>query len=99
MIPGEPRFPVWSNASAAPADREEIAELLARQVVAPVRFYESLEGIAATGVQTFVHVGPGDVTAGMARRTVTDSETLIVNDLATIDEAIKSLEGEQEEGR
>jgi hypothetical protein len=54
--------------------------------------------MAETGIQTFAHVGPGDVTAGMARRTVADARVLIVNDIAGIDEAIRSLEGDQEEG-
>ena len=98
ISPRNPAFSVWSNVSAAPAERGEVTELLARQVVAPVRFSESLEGMAETGIQTFAHVGPGDVTAGMARRTVADARVLIVNDLAGIDEAIRSLEGDQEEG-
>ena len=93
-----PGFPVWSNVSAAPAHLEEIPELLARQVVAPVRFSESLEGMAETGIQTFVHVGPGDATAGMARRTVPDADILTINDLAGIDEAVDLLEGDQEDG-
>ena len=93
-----PTFPVWSNVSAAPARFDEIPELLAGQVVAPVRFSESLEGMADTGIQTFVHVGPGDVTAGMARRTVPDADILTINDLAGIDEAVDLLEGDQEDG-
>jgi [acyl-carrier-protein] S-malonyltransferase len=97
LAPEEPEFPVWSNLTAAPAAIAEITELLAGQVVAPVRFSESLEGMAETGIHTFVHVGPGDVTAGMARRTVPDAQVLIINDLAGIDEAVKSLEGDQEE--
>jgi [acyl-carrier-protein] S-malonyltransferase len=93
-----PGFPVWSNVSAAPARLEEIPELLAGQVVAPVRFSESLEGMAGTGIHTFVHVGPGDATAGMARRTVPDAAILTINDLAGIDEAVNLLEGDQEDG-
>lgn len=97
--PATPAFPVWSNVAATPVQPKEIPELLAGQVVAPVRFSESLEGMAATGIQTFVHVGPGDVTAGMARRTVPDANILTINDLAGIDEAVNTLAGDQEEGR
>ncbi len=96
--PETPAFSVWSNVSAAPVRREEIPELLAGQVTAPVRFSESLEGMADAGIETFVHVGPGDVTAGMARRTVQDSEVFVINDLAGIGEVIESLAGEEEEG-
>jgi [acyl-carrier-protein] S-malonyltransferase len=65
-----PRFPVWSNTSARPHRPGQIGELLVRQLVEPVLFAESLEDMARAGIDTFVHVGPGDVTAGLARRTV-----------------------------
>jgi [acyl-carrier-protein] S-malonyltransferase len=91
---GEPRFPVWSNTTAKPHQTSDIADVLCRQVVSPVRFQESLEAMAASGIETFVHVGPGDVTAGMARRTIEDADVRVVssiddlgvvNDLVTID--------------
>lgn len=98
VVPRQPEFPVWSNVSAAPVTVAEIPELLARQVVAPVRFSDTLDGMAEQGIQTFVHVGPGDVTAGMARRTVPGADVLVVNDLISIDEAIGKLQGDEEEG-
>ncbi len=88
----EPRFPVYANVTAAPASGAEIPELLARQVVSPVRFSESLEAMAASGVRVFVHVGPGDVTAGMARRTVPDAEVIVVNDLDGVSQAVAAFE-------
>ncbi|MDF1594540.1 MAG: ACP S-malonyltransferase [Acidimicrobiia bacterium] len=98
VVPERPEFPVWSNVDAAPVAVAEIPELLARQVVAPVRFSDTLDGIAEQGIRTFVHVGPGDVTAGMARRTVPGADVLVVNDLISIEEAIGKLEGDEEEG-
>ena len=65
----EPRFPVWSNTTARPHESHEIGDLLARQMVEPVLFSDSLLDMFA-GIDTFLHVGPGDVTAGLARRTV-----------------------------
>lgn len=72
------RFPVYANTTASPVGEDVIASLV-NQVVSPVRFSESLEAIAAGGVDTFVHVGPGDVTAGLARRTVRDATVLTVS--------------------
>ena len=66
----EPRFPVWSNTTARPHESHEIGDLLARQMVEPVLFSDSLLDMSAAGIDTFLHVGPGDVTAGLARRTV-----------------------------
>lgn len=76
---GVPAFPVLANADAAvPDDRRES---LARQLTAPVRFRESLEAMAADGIDAFVHIGPGDVTAGLARRSVTGAEVHVVASL------------------
>jgi [acyl-carrier-protein] S-malonyltransferase len=81
------RFAVWGNADAAPiagpADGGP-ADALARQLVSPVRFAETLAGMAATGIDTFVHIGPGDVTAGLARRTVPDATVHVVGSLEDV---------------
>jgi [acyl-carrier-protein] S-malonyltransferase len=84
-------FPVWSNTTAQPHHVEALATTLQRQVVAPVRFQESLENMAAAGIDTFIHVGPGDVTAGMARRTLDDVTVEVVSSLPDIPSAIESL--------
>lgn len=87
----EPRFAVWSNTTARKHSTDEIASLLAQQVVSPVRFSESLSNMADEGIGTFVHVGPGDVTAGMARRTVPDAEVLVVSNIDQIDRVADAL--------
>lgn len=87
----EPQFPVWSNTTARPHETEHIADLLTRQVVSTVRFRECLEDMAQQGVGVFVHVGPGDVTAGMARRTVEDAEVLAVSEVDDILPAVQAL--------
>lgn len=86
-----PRFPVWANVTAAPYGDGEPSDLLVRQVVSPVRFAETLSAMAAAGATTFVHVGPGDVTAGMARRAVVGAEVLAVNDGASLHSAVVQL--------
>jgi [acyl-carrier-protein] S-malonyltransferase len=80
--PALPSFPVWANVTARPSTPSEVADLLVRQVESPVRFAESL-GDMAGAVDAFVHVGPGDVTAGMARRSTSGAEVLVVNDLSS----------------
>jgi [acyl-carrier-protein] S-malonyltransferase len=61
-------FPVWANATAAP--HVDTPASLVAQLTSPVRFAESLTAMHDTGITAFVHIGPGDVTAGMARRTL-----------------------------
>ena len=88
--PALPSFPVWANVTARPSTSREVTDLLARQVESAVRFAESLEDMAGT-VETFVHVGPGDVTAGMARRSTSGAEVLVVNDLHSAAEVADRL--------
>jgi [acyl-carrier-protein] S-malonyltransferase len=87
----ELEFPVWSNVTAQPVARDEIAELGARQVVSPVRFSASLAAMHGAGATAFIHVGPGDVTAGMAKRAAPGAEVIVVNELASLDDAVRAL--------
>ena len=85
------RFPVWSNTTARPHVTGSVAETLVRQLVSPVRFAESLTSMAESGTNTFVHVGPGDVTAGMARKTVQGSTVVTVSAVEDIGGAVDAL--------
>lgn len=87
----EPRFPVYSNVTASPVGSGELVPTLVDQVVSPVRFAETLERMAAAGIDTFVHVGPGDVTAGLARRTVKGSNVVTVSSLDDVGVAVEAL--------
>jgi [acyl-carrier-protein] S-malonyltransferase len=68
--PAPTRYPVYANVDAAPHRPAGLVDSLTRQVVSPVRFAQSLEAMASAGIDLFVHVGPGDVTAGLVRRTL-----------------------------
>ncbi len=87
---GAPEFPVWANATARPHN-EDVAGALLAQLTSPVRFAESLIGMAEAGVGTFIHVGPGDVTAGLARRSVEGTEVIVVSSLDDIEAAADRL--------
>ena len=84
-----PRFPVWANLTAAPVD--DVRTSLLQQVVSPVRFGQSLQAMAGAGIDTFVHVGPGDVTASMDKRTVTDARIITVRSVEDLEEAASQL--------
>ncbi|QXJ20725.1 SDR family NAD(P)-dependent oxidoreductase [Actinomadura graeca] len=62
-----PAFPVWSNTTAAPyeTDPADLADGLAGQLAAPVRFVEQIEAMYAAGARTFVEAGPGRVLTGL----------------------------------
>jgi malonyl CoA-acyl carrier protein transacylase len=43
------------------------------------------------GIDLFLHVGPGDVTASLARRAVPDARTLSISEVDAIGPAVESL--------
>jgi len=86
---GEPQFAVYANTTAAPI--EDIPAILSEQLTSPVRFADSLVAMATDGVEVFIHVGPGDVTAGMAKRTVKDATILTISSLDEVAAAAATL--------
>jgi [acyl-carrier-protein] S-malonyltransferase len=86
----QPEFVVWGNADAAPVT--DPADALLRQLTSPVRFAESLEAMAASGIDTFVHIGPGDVTAGLAKRTVPDAAVHVISSLDAVADVASAVQ-------
>ena len=82
-------FPVWANLDAAPV--VDVAASLLGQLVGKVRFSESLVAMREAGAEAFVHIGPGEVTAGMAKRTVKDAKVITVSELSDIAAAVAEL--------
>ena len=64
--------PVVTNVDARP-HVDGFAKLLSAQLVAPVRWRQSLGTMVEMGVTTFVELGPGRELSGMVRRTVPGS--------------------------
>ncbi len=61
----------------------EVKELLTRQVMEPVRFYESIETMKALGVQRFIEVGPGKVLSGFIKKIDKEASFTNVEDLTS----------------
>ena len=75
--------PVVSNVDAeSNTDHNAITDLLFRQVVMPVRWYESVEYMKNQNINRFIEIGPGNVLTGLIRRTVNDVE---LNNLENLD--------------
>jgi [acyl-carrier-protein] S-malonyltransferase len=65
------RVPVWANVTARPyTDAAEIRSALARQVVEPVRWEQTMRGLLEGGFERFYEIGPGKVLAGLLKRIV-----------------------------
>jgi [acyl-carrier-protein] S-malonyltransferase len=64
-----PRVPVVANVLATPIeDPEEIRRRLVEQVSGAVRWRESVDFMAASGIDRFVEVGAGKVLTGLVKR-------------------------------
>jgi [acyl-carrier-protein] S-malonyltransferase len=65
-----PRLVLFTNTTGATvADPSAIKAALVRQVVSPVLWEDCMRGAAAAGATEFWELGPGEVLAGLARRT------------------------------
>ncbi len=63
--------PVVTNTEArANSDSARVADILVEQVVSPVRWAESLNFLAESGVSDFLEVGPSKVLSGLVKRTL-----------------------------
>ncbi|HVT83098.1 MAG TPA: ACP S-malonyltransferase [Phycisphaerae bacterium] len=63
------RMPVISNVTAAPhGEGDSIKRLLVQQIIAPVRWYQSIETLRAKGVDKWIEVGPGRSLTGMMKK-------------------------------
>lgn len=66
---GKPEFPYVANVTAQYiTEADEIKPLLVRQVSSSVRWQQSVEAMAADGVDTFIEIGPGRTLAGFNKK-------------------------------
>jgi [acyl-carrier-protein] S-malonyltransferase len=93
----KPRVPVVQNVNAAP--ETEVARLrdnLVAQLYRPVRWIESIEFMAAQGVDTYIECGPGKVLVGLNKRIVKPAKSLAVNDPDSVQAALELLRNQQD---
>ncbi|EMF7824112.1 TPA: ACP S-malonyltransferase [Yersinia enterocolitica] len=86
-----PLFPVVNNVDVkTEVSPEAIRSALVRQLYNPVRWTESVEFIAAEGVELLLEVGPGKVLTGLTKRIVDTLSAAPVNDVATLTSALEN---------
>lgn len=85
-----PRLPIYANLTAAPYG-SNARELLVKQVKSPVRWQETIEALAAEGVDTFFECGPGKTLCGLIKKTVKTARAFQVQDADTLNAALAEL--------
>lgn len=94
MTVSEPAIPVYANRTAAPYTVEDARETLSRQASSPVRWQQTIEAMAAAGVDTFIEFGPGATLAGLVKRTLTDVRTASVAVPEDLEKLLETLREE-----
>ena len=63
-------LPIYSNLTANPygQSEQEIKDTLAKQMISPVLWQKTMENMIATGVDTFIEVGPGKTLKGLIEK-------------------------------
>lgn len=88
----EPSVPVWTSVEARRvADAAELRDLLVRQVTLPVRWEETMRGVAGLGPSAVLEVGPGRVLGGLLRRIAPELRVLPAGDVEAIRKAREVL--------
>lgn len=82
------KLPLVGNTEAKIMRKDDIKSLLARQVMEPVRFYESITVIQSFGVDRVIEVGPGKVLSGFLKKIDKNLQTIAVNDQETLEQAL-----------
>lgn len=88
--------PVYANVSAKPVtDKEEIKQLLLRQLYSPVRFEESVNNMIHDGADVFVEVGVGNVLSGLVRKINRKIKTFSIQDIKSLEKFLHWYKEEQ----
>lgn len=78
----EPRIDLWSSTTGAPvSDPDEVRTLLIDQLVSPVLWRTTVEGLAQRHGSDFVDVGPGKIVGALVKRIIAGAEVRFSGDL------------------
>ena len=77
-------LPLVGNTEATVMEKERVRELLTRQVMEPVRFYDSIAKMQEAGVTEFIEIGPGKVLSGFIKKIDKSADVRQVEDVESL---------------
>jgi [acyl-carrier-protein] S-malonyltransferase len=87
-----PRFPVISNVTGEEVKTpEEVRETLCEQVTGTVRWTDCMQRLIDLGCDFFIELGPGNVLAGLLKRTNRDIAVISVGDAESVGKCGEAL--------
>lgn len=88
----EVQTPYVSNVTAEyVTDKNQVKELLQKQIYSSVRWQQSVENIIAQGVDTFIEIGPGKTLSGFLRKINRDMTALNVEKVEDVDKVLAAM--------
>lgn len=87
-----PRIPVYSNLSARPYDGN-IASQIAKQIMSPVRWEETILNMIKDGADTFIEAGAGKVLSGLIKRISAEVKVYNADKIEDIQNTVYNLKG------
>ena len=76
--------PLVGNTEATVMEKERVRELLTRQVMEPVRFYDSIAKMQEAGVTEFIEIGPGKVLSAFIKKIDKSADVRQVEDVESL---------------
>lgn len=86
------KLPLVGNTEAAVMEKERIKELLTRQVMEQVRFYDSIATMKKSGVTDFIEIGPGKVLSGFIKKIDKSANVAHVEDVRSLSTLLENKE-------
>ena len=88
-----PKLTLCSNVTGKPyeSDPEAVKALLLRQITSPVRWEDTVRDMIASGIDTFVEIGPGKTLCGLIAKTDPNVKTLQACDPAGVEETLNAI--------
>ena len=84
-----PQVKYYSNLTGGElTDFSDMASILAKHIVSPVRFTSELSAMQEAGADRFVEFGPGRTLTGLVKKTLKDVTAVNVEDLETLEGAL-----------
>ena len=77
-------LPLVGNTEATVMEKERVSELLTRQVMEPVRFYDSIAKMQEAGVTEFIEIGRGKVLSGFIKKIDKSADVRQVEDVESL---------------
>lgn len=89
------KVPVITNVDAMPTESsEEFRTKMPRQIYSSVHWTQTIQKMAADGVEIFVEIGPGKVLAGLNKKIAPEAKVVNIFDKASLEDAISLLKDE-----